>query len=691
MNDILMTGNTKLITESMLKEIDEGRKIVLCGDAPVDNKENKRLLIYPFSENDKEYRGIFQSFNFDMVVYFSKVLDGQKRLYDELENLENTLYSAVLSGIKHFIYLTTNDYANQKMTTRTRLLNTCEQICKQFVDENEINVLVLRVPYIYSMEETDCRLVNIIKAAKQNSVICMDGGREQVIDFINDEDLGSLLCRICEEPMTGFHIVDVSGENEMTCERAGRYISQSMGISKVQYSAYKEAVPASIKTDKMRYQYGWFPRHALRDDIEQLVTKVRNKEIKVKRDTRKSLRGKKYKKFIIVSLELIFVFLVTELLDTWMGTQYRLGYIDFRLLFVVIMGLSHGTSVGIIASVCACISYLSKNMSDRNWQIIFYNAENWFPFVAYFLTGMVVGHVKDKFEGTVNFTEEEHRILEKKYNFLTELYTKILEHKEEFSHQIISYEDSFGKLYQVVRKLNSTVQDQIFYEAIVAIEEILDTKSVAIYTIGKSKRYGRLNVCSREMNEKISKSLDFSAYDKMLDTFHQGQNWYNAEKLADYPAYAAPVWKEGNLCGAIIIWNASSFQMKMDYYNKFSILSGLVQDSLVRAIEYGEEKLSLQMIENTRILKPAYFEEILSIREKIGKEGLSDYMLLEVVAPQFSLMQLGEIVACSIRNNDVIGMRNDQKIYLLLSQINDTNWQGVKNRLEATGIRLIRR
>ena len=691
MNDILMTGNTKLVTDLLLKEIDEGRKIVLCGETPVKSKDDKRVVVYPFSENDNEYRGIFQSFNFDMVVYFSRVLDGQKRLYDELENLENALYSAVVSGIKHFIYLTTNDYANQKVTTRTRLLRTCEDICKQFVDENDISVLVLRVPYIYAMTETDCRLVHMIKDAKTKGIIHMDGGREQLIDFINDEDLGRLLCRICEEPMTGFRIVDVTGGNEMVCEKAGKLIAGATKISKIRYMGYKEAVPVSIKDDTMRHTYGWFPRHALIDDIEQLVTIIKEDETRARRIAGKSTRWKKFKKFMLVLAELVFVFLLAEFLDAWIRENYRLGYVDFRLLFVVIMGLSHGTGAGIAASVCACFAYLTKNMSDSNWQIIFFNIENWFPFVAYFLTGMVVGHVKDKYEEMLNFTKEEHVILENKYNFLTELYTKTLEHKEEFSHQIISYEDSFGKLYQVVRKLNSTVTDHIFYEAIFAIEEILKTKSVAIYTIGKSRRYARLNVCSRELTERISKSIDLASCDKLMEAFEQKQNWYNAEGYADYPAYAAPVWKEGHLCGAILIWSADASQMKMDFYNKFSILSGLVQDALIRAIEYGEQQTSSQMIGNTKILQPEYFEEILSIREKIGKEGLSDYMLLEVDAPELSLERLGEIITCGIRNNDIVGMRKDRKVYLLLSQINDTNLQGIRERLEGMGIRLIRK
>lgn len=691
MNDILLIGNIKLVSNEMLGKFEEKQKVILCGEPSVQEFAQKNVVLYPFREDDKEYNGIYKSYGFDTVVYFSRVLDGQKRLYNELESLENALYSASLSNVKNFIYLTTNDYSDEVSSTRTRMLKTCEDICKQFVDERNISVTILRVPYLYSTEETASNLISVIKSAREENAIKLDGTKQQVTDLLNVEDLGTLISRMHDEPMTGFHVVDITGGNAIEFERIGEIISKATGITEISYRGYKEAIPVYSDSRVMRQLYGWFPIHLLEDDIDEILSTLemntQNSQVrKVKR-----IRNDKISNFLLVALEMIFVFVLSEFLNSWTLSNYRLDYVDFRLLFVIIIGTMHGTVAGIIASLLACVGYFASDLSVGNWEIIFFNIENWLPFASYFLSGTIVGHVRDKNKEEIHFLNEQQEILENKYNFLSDLYARTLENKEEFSRQILGYEDSFGKLYQVVRKLNSTMTDNIFYEAVFSIEEILKNTSVAIYTIGQNSHFARLNICSRDMNQTLGKSLDLEQFPAVTEALMQNQNWYNAESLPNYPAYAAPVWKDDQLHGAILIWEAEATQMKMDYYNKFSILAGLVQDALIRAIEYGEQQLETQMIENTKILKPEYFEEIIALKEKAGKEGMSDYTLLEILAPNLSLEKLGDMVSNGIRNTDMIGMRNDKKIYLLLNQANEKSLEIVRNRLEAKEIKLIKR
>lgn len=690
MRDLLLTGNIKSVTNSMLEKIEGKLKIVLCGDTSVKEFKDKRVVRYPFRENDREYRGIFKSYNFETAVYFSRVLDGQKRLYDEIENLENALYSAVLSGVHHFIYLTTNDYVDYADTTRTKLLKTCEDICKQFVDENDISVLILRLPYIFTMEETDCHLTKTIKRALEDRIICLDGSKEQITDFISDEDLGNLLARVYDEPLTGFRIANISGGNEMKLEKLAGFIQQVTGVEQVRYLDYREAVPIFINDGLMRQYYGWFATHLLENDMEDLVEVFKNNKKQIQKRRRRRIRNEKIRKALFVSGEMVFVFLMAELLTAWTANNYRMDYVDFRLLFVVIMGIIHGTGAGIVASILACVGYFAGDIFENNWQIIFFNIENWLPFAAYFLSGTIVGHVKDKNEENLRFLKEQSEILESKYAFLNDLYGKTLENKEEFSKQVIGYEDSFGKIYQVVRKLNSTMTDNIFYEAVFAIEESLSSTSVAIYTVGENSHFARLNVCSREINHQLAKSLNLEEYPMMSEQLFHNQNWYNAEGMSGYPAYAAPVWKDEQLHGAILIWRVKAAQMKMDYFNKFSILAGLVQDALIRAIEYGQQQAAAQMIENTKILKPEYFEEMILLKEKIGKEGMSDYTLLRITAENLSLQEIGDVVSENIRNTDSVGMRKDGFVYLLLSQTNEKSLQIVSDRLAPKGICLER-
>lgn len=692
MSDIFITGNVKIITREMLEKIKCTGKIVLWGETLLQTKEEKRIVVFPYREEDEEYRGIFRSYHFETTVYFSNSLDGKKRLLDELEKLENTLYSAALNGVKQFVYLTTNDYVGQKNeTTRTKLLFTCEEICRQFAEEKGMNVLILRLPYLYSVEESECRLAEILKTAESQNEIVLDGSRQRIVDFLCQEDLGELLSRICDETAEGFRIAGIPGGNAMELERLGQILTEKTGIRTVKYSGYQEAVPKSMPDTTMKEWYGWFPQHSLEEDMQEVIAMLEENKIRRKKKRRKHIRHEKVKTFFQVGIEIVVLFLLAEFLISWTKDNYRIDYVDFRLLFVVTMGIIHGTGAGIVSSVLAAAGYFARDAMQSNWQIIFFNIENWMPFAAYFLSGTITGHVRDKNNDIIKFLKAQQKILENKYHFLSNLYTKTLENKEEFGRQIIGYEDSFGRLYQVVRKLNSTMTDDIFYEAIYSIEEILDTTSAAIYTIGENIHFARLNVCSREMNERLSKSLNLEKYPVLAESLRQNRNWYNAEGFGDYPAYAAPIWKNGKLCGAVVLWNVRANQMKMDFYNKFCILSGLIQDALLRAIEYRKQKAAEQMIGGTKILKPKYFEEILARKEKMGKEGLSDYALLEMVLPEKSLHQFGELAAEGIRSTDVVGMRADGKPYLLLNQATGKSLETVGKRLEEKGIKLINR
>ena len=690
MKDILLVGNLKTVSNELLNRFDEKQKIVLCGDVAIEEIEHKNAVSYSYREKESEYRGIFKSYNFSTVVYFSQVLDGRKRLYNEIETLENTLFSSVLNGVPNFIYVTTNDYTAEEGTTRTKLLYTCEDICRQFVDQHNISVLVLRMPYVFTQEESQSNLSKVIRKAVDENMIVMDASEHQLVDYIAAEDVGELLARIHDEPQTGFHIADISGANCMTVGKVAELISNATGVENITYKEYKAAIPTVSNDGSMRELYGWFAIHQLKYEMDEIVSKFQKKEFEAKQEKVRMIRNERIRNLVFIGTELIALFLVSELLTSWTADNYRMDYVDFRLLFVVIIGAMHGTGAGIVASLLACVGYFMRDILAGNIQIIFFNIENWLPFAAYFLTGTMMGHFRDKYQEEIRFLNEQNQSIENKYVFLSDLYGKTLKNKEEYSRQLIGYEDSFGKIYQVVRKLNTTMTDNIFYEAIYAIEEILKTTTAAIYTIGNNSHFARLNVCSREVNTKLEKSLDLSKYPEIYAELKKNLSWYNAEGYDAYPAYVAPVWKGKSLHGAIIIWNVGANQMSMDFYNKFSILSGLIQDALIRAIDFEEKQITQQVLVGTKILKAEYFEEIVSAKERMNKEGLYNFMLLKVSWKDMSLEEVGNIITNSIRNMDVLGMKKDGNVYLLLAQTNEKSLEIVRKRLESKGITLER-
>ena len=106
--DILFAGNTAAVSEGFYNAIEkEYRCIVLNGSCAKDKLKKKNILFFK-SENDEDTEHIFRSFNFETVVFFSQVLDGEKKIFDELEKLEYILYLCRKRNISNFIYITGN-------------------------------------------------------------------------------------------------------------------------------------------------------------------------------------------------------------------------------------------------------------------------------------------------------------------------------------------------------------------------------------------------------------------------------------------------------------------------------------------------------------------------------------------------------------------------------------------------------
>lgn len=690
MKDILLTGNIFMVTNTLLEKLGDYGKIILCGKIPVAQYNSKKVTTYSYREDDNEFRGIFKSYNLDTVVYFSQVLDGQKRLYDEVEMLENVLYSSVISDVKNLIYVTTNDYADKNITTRTRLLKACEDICQEFAEKSDMNITLLRVPHLFSLEETEAYVSKTIRKLKTDSVIEISGSKNQVTDFLCDDDLGELLARIIDEPQKGYVEANVGGGNSMTMGKFAYMLYKTNETATIKYFEFKEAIPQALDDGKMRELYGWFAINRLEELLPEII-EILHKNTKQETKKKKvSARREKIQNIIIITVEMIFLFFISEFLTDWTAEHYRMDYVDFRLLFVVIMGTIHGIGAGIIASVLACLGYFAQDLMYTNFQIVFFNIENWLPFAAYFLSGTIVGHVSDKNKENIRFLKEQQEILENKYIFLNELYGKTLENKEDYSRQIVGYEDSFGRIYQVVRNLNSTVTDRIFYESVTAMEEILEASSVAIYSIGLNSPFARLNVCSSECSGSLAKTVNLESMPEIWSMLQDNQSWYNAEGKRDYPIYVAPINRQGVLIGMIVLWDVSAEQMKMDYYNRFNIMCGLVQDALVRAIEFNEREESKRMVPGTRFLKAEYFEEIVEMKKQLDKDGMYEYVLMQILTDGMTEGALGEFVAGGIRNTDILGKRADGGHYLLLNQASEESIRIVTKRLEPYGISLKR-
>ena len=123
--------------------------------------------------------------------------------------------------------------------------------------------------------------------------------------------------------------------------------------------------------------------------------------------------------FVVKLIELIIGCLAAEFLTRSAGAQLQFKMIDFRLLYIVLMGTVYGMQWGIAAagleSLCLIPVYAKQNI---NWITLFYEPTNWVVFIGYFTAGAVCGYVRGKGRDDLLFLLRENENIRKKFSFI---------------------------------------------------------------------------------------------------------------------------------------------------------------------------------------------------------------------------------------------------------------------------------
>ena len=178
--------------------------------------------------------------------------------------------------------------------------------------------------------------------------------------------------------------------------------------------------------------------------------------------------------------------------------------------------------------------------------------------------------------------------------------------------------------------------------------------------------------------------------DSRLFVINDGSTDRTQEELdhlqGKYPMYMAGVRKNGELVMLICIQQVSREQMSLYFLNLFKILSGLVETSLLRALEYQKAVEYRQYVKGTHILKTEYFEERLKVQHDMREQKLASYVLLKVEYSEMSLKEADEILRSKVRENDVWGISESKELYLMLVQTDKEALPIILARLKQAGL-----
>lgn len=697
--DVLLTGRLAGITSEIGNAVSQRNKVVFASEDVNTKLIGKSVIPFKLSPYSKDFEKLFNSYNFEAALFFSQHPGEENTDYDEFQDLESCLRFCSDHDVNKVVYISstavyagstavTEASASVPMDAQGVMFSACENLCEFYRVRKAMSVVILHIPFLFGESEKTSIIGNALDQAVNSASIRFKGTEDQVCDFLSQKDFGELLSRTLDDWPTEHNVINVPGGSALSFGQLGELFRLHFPTVRLSYSSTFLPVAQPVKSDIARREYDWIPILTLQDEFATLIEIFRREPEKEKTTFWVKMRNLfDEHRFIVRVVELLLGFALMEILNFLTGTTVQFQYIDFRLLYVVLFGTLYGIKIGFAASLLACLSLIIAYTGEKyGLQIIIFNIDNWLPFIAYIVMGTMTGYVKDRLLNDNKFLKSEHAVLEDKYILLNEFYVSALKNKGQYKNQIMSYRDSFGRMFDITRKLDSTVAESVFNEALQALEGVLENQSICIYTCDQNALFGRLVVCSNKISSITEKSLVLSNMTNMVNEFQDGEVWANKNRLLGYPEYAAPIFRDGVLVALIIIQKVKYEQMATYYENLIKVLCGLIKISLLRALEFTEKIEEDIYVPNTRIMVPEYFKRILSVKENMVEAGISEHSLIHFNTTPDTLIATSEIIAKKIRATDVMGIGSNGELYLCLAQTNSRNLDVVLERLQNSGI-----
>ncbi|MBQ8207535.1 MAG: HD domain-containing protein [Clostridia bacterium] len=685
---VLFLGNTGYITKEFIEETFPSSSVMIIGESKLENSE--KLKVY--SRKRPPIDAILATYDFDFIVYFANELTFGANTASDAEELRELLEG--MTDLRHeakLLYLSSLDAAFEKETDRAILARSKEKLCEYYCREHGIDTKVIRMPYLYSGTKGDDFLFSVFDRINKKGEIIFDEFKEARCYFLSMYDLSDLITRLSDNWKSGAGILNINDEFNISFSDISKKLSEIKSGIAVDYTGEKP--PKVLKTNNtaLRNEYGWFSKISILADMEDQYEKYllsREKKGLTLWDRIKELFSKYSLVFKII--ELFLVFILTEILIQTTDSAIFFSIVDFRMAFIVIMGTVHGLAFGIAAAGLSSISWFAaKVISGTKWLTIFYEPTNWLAFVFFFFVGGLCGYIKLKSDDKIGNYKEQNELLEEKLIFTREIYTDTFNEKRDLKKQIIGSKDSFGKIFDITRKLDTVDPRELYLKIMDTFENILENKSISVYSVNENSAFGRLEVASRDIINDAARSIALNdVYKPVIEKLQGGGMWRNTELAQGYPMYAAGVYRGERLVLLIFIWHAGLDQRSLYYANLFKILRDLVQMSLLRAYDYNQAVYQKQFIEGTHILNSETFGKNLENFRRMAERKVFSYVLLGVDKKEHSYAEIDEMLSRRIRANDILGVTEEGEIRILLSQATKADLAFVLPRFEGLDIEI---
>ena len=663
-------------------------KVLLAGKEVFWQTALQRLFakegwdFYVLTEDFPAPEEVFRIHNVPVVLY---VLGKAQSVDDWAPDLNRILAMCRSHKVRRF-YLIVSLEAEEK----DRAL--AESIAAAWRGE-EMTITFLRLPEIYGYGESpkDGIVADWLEASQRGESRPGFADLDEKREFLYVDDGVYAVFRTVSRDFAGESLDIVSGQPASAKELA-EIVSDV--TSKPVNFLLGEASFAGVLPDPapVHSEIGWRPKYSLKEGVSLAFKESKNMAEVASTASRRERRTHKVQEWkgkMIPFLENLAGALLMVLIAYFQeGTIVNPAiYFDMNFVYIGAMGILYGKSQSLIAMVLSSAILLGVLLkAGANAVALLYMPEHLLHFVAYLFVAVFTGYFADAraFERQSNKWHEEQA--RERYDFLRSLYDECVVVKDRLYRQIVNSDDSIGRLYRIIRHLDSVATENIFTQAAGVTADVMGVEDIAVYVLSKDGYYLRQKVRKGRLAFQQPRSLRVEEHDYLKNLIAEKNTYINRELVKDTPDLAAPILYRGGVIGVVELFGLDFKHWSLYNLNLFSITMRLISASMGRAYQYEAEAQEKRYHNGTRILRSEAFAEILQeLRERRKLQGEMPLGVLKVPQEGRSLDELDSICGRVTRNEDFLG-EYQGSFYILLPDADESVCNMVIERLAKEGV-----
>ena len=713
MNVLLIGGSSRMI-DAVIDKLNKGKHRIFLLTGRRDRRFTYKHVFerYNYSYEDESVKDIFESVQPEMVIYmgaYDTNFDWHRERQESVRytaSLMNILSTYSMVGKGRFIYFSSHEvygtsYPNDVPVTEAAspkgfkaiAVAQGEEVCENYHRTQGMDTVILRFDHLYGVpdkgrEENNPCFQMCLEALKTGRISVSDR-RSFSLLFLNDAVELAYKVMMEERPaLSCYHISSMEEINELQLAEAIikamgggiRLVNNSVGEK---YRLVLDGKPFQEEFDQKIFVH--YPEGA--EQVAKYMKRNADSFIRDE-DAGGSRLGRIWHgikvafKRLLPFVENLVCFVPFYILNSKAAGSQYFNRLDFFLLYVLLFAIVYGQQQAIFSSLLAVAGYFLQQMYGRTgFEVLLdYNIYVWMA--QLFIIGMVVGYMRDQLQFIRDENEEEIRYLSRKVDDIADINDSNVRMKQSFETQLVNQRDSLGKIYEITSSLEAYEPEEVLFYAAKVLGQLMDSKDVAVYMVANGD-YARLFSFTSPEAKRLGNSIKYTDMEDLHNDLKEHRVFINKKMNEKLPLMASAVYTEDRMELILMIWGIPWQRMTLSEANRLTIVGSLIQNAVIHANRYLDTLTHGRYIDQTRIMSADAFEELVRAFFGAKANGLTECALLEIQAED--CRQASEVLSKNIRQTDYMGMLNDGRFCILLSNTDEKNAEGVAERFRNAG------